>query len=115
MNNQVRVESVDHTEVGFENFNLKGVVIHRPFAGTSADRVRTNSIKVFIIASYTIVAIIIFALNGKIDWKVAAVVAVTQGIGGYVGTRIAIKGGEKLIKKLIFAALLLMAVTLFLR
>ena len=82
---------------------------------TGLDLVRTNSIKVFIIASYTIVAIIIFALNGKIDWKVAAVVAVTQGIGGYVGTRIAIKGGEKLIKKLIFAALLLMAVTLFLR
>ena len=82
---------------------------------TGLDLVRTNSVKVFIIASYTIVAIIIFALNGKIDWPIAAVVAVTQGAGGYVGTRIAIKGGEKLVKKLIFVALLLMAVTLFLK
>jgi len=82
---------------------------------TGLDLVRTNSVKVFIIASYTIVAIIVFALNGKIDWHVAAVVAVAQGAGGYVGTHIAIKGGEKLIKKLIFAALILMACVLFLR
>ena len=82
---------------------------------TGLDLVRTNSVKVFIIASYTIVAIIIFALNGKIDWPIAAVVAVTQGAGGYVGTHIAIKGGEKLVKKLIFVALFLMAVTLFLK
>jgi len=82
---------------------------------TGLDLVRTNSVKVFIIASYTIVAIIVFALNGKIDWPIAAVVAVTQGAGGYVGTHIAIKGGEKLVKKLIFAALVLMACVLFLR
>ena len=81
---------------------------------TGLDLVRTNSVKVFIIASYTVVAIIVFALNGKIDWQVAAVVAVAQGLGGYVGTRIAIRGGEKLIKKLIFAALVIMAVKLFL-
>ena len=80
---------------------------------TGLDLVRTNSVKVFIIACYTIVAIIIFALNGKIDWQVAVVVAIGQGIGGYVATRIAIKGGEKLIKKLIFAALVIMAVKLF--
>ncbi len=80
---------------------------------TGLDLVKTNSIKVFIIASYTVVAILIFALNGKIDWRVAAVVAVAQGVGGYVGTRIAIQGGEKLVKKLIFAALVIMAVKLF--
>ncbi|NOZ12247.1 MAG: sulfite exporter TauE/SafE family protein [Acidobacteria bacterium] len=81
---------------------------------TGLDLVKTNSVKVFIIASYTVVAILVFALNGKIDWKIAAAVAVAQGAGGYAGTRIAIKGGEKLVKKLIFAALILMAVKLFL-
>ncbi len=80
---------------------------------TGLDLVRTNSIKVFIIMCYTVVAIAVFALNGKIDWQVAAVVATGQGLGGWLGVRFAISGGEKWIKRLVFVVLVAMAVRLF--
>lgn len=80
---------------------------------TGFDLVRTNSIKVFIIMCYTVVAIAVFALNGKIDWGVAAVVATGQGLGGWLGAHVAISGGEKWIKRLVFVVLIAMAVKLF--
>jgi len=81
---------------------------------TGLDLVKTNSIKVFVIMCYTVVAILVFAYNGKIDWGVAAVVATGQGIGGYLGAQFAVKGGEKWIKRLVFVVLIAMAVKLFL-
>jgi uncharacterized membrane protein YfcA len=81
---------------------------------TNFDLIKTNSVKTFIIACYTVVAILIFAFNGKINWNVALLVAVGQGLGGYAGSKIAVKGGEKFVKKFIIAAIILMAVKLFL-
>ena len=79
---------------------------------TGYDLVKTNAVKTFIIASYTIVAIVIFALKGKIDWYVAAVVATGQGIGGYLGAKLAVEKGEKYIKALILIAITVMALKL---
>lgn len=80
---------------------------------TGFDLVKTNSIKVFIIMCYTVVAITVFALNGKIDWGVAAVVAAGQGLGGFLGAHVAISGGEKWIKRFVFVVLVAMAIKLF--
>lgn len=82
---------------------------------TGFDLVKVNSVKTFIIASYTVVAILIFAYNGKIDWTVGLLVAVGQGLGGYLGSKIAVKGGEKFVRKFIIFAILLMAVKLFIK
>ncbi len=79
---------------------------------TDFDLVKTNSVKTFIIASYTVVAILIFALGGKINWNVALLVAIGQGLGGFAGSKIAVKGGEKFVKKFIIAAIILMAIKL---
>jgi len=79
---------------------------------TGFDLVRTNAVKVFIIMSYTTIAIAVFALNGKIDWPVAAVVATAQGLGGWLGSRIAVKGGDRLVKLLVMVAMILMAAKL---
>lgn len=79
---------------------------------TGFDLVKVNSVKTFIIASYTIIAIIIFAYSGKINWSVAAIVAVGQGFGGYAGSKITVKGGEKFVKIFIILAIVLMAIKL---
>jgi len=36
-----------------------------------------------VVGAYTIVALILFQWHGLIDWKIAAVFAVGQGLGGY--------------------------------
>ncbi len=79
---------------------------------TGYDLIKTNAVKTFIIATYTIVAILIFALKGKINWHVALVVATGQGIGGYLGAKLAVEKGEKYIKALILIAITLMALKL---
>ncbi len=79
---------------------------------TGYDLIKTNAVKTFIIASYTAVAIVIFAMQGKIDWHVAVVVATGQGIGGYLGAKLAVEKGEKYIRILILTAITLMALKL---
>ncbi len=76
---------------------------------TGYDLVRINAIKTFIIATYTIIAICIFAYQNKINWGVAAVVATGQGLGGFLGAKFAVEQGEKYIKILLTIAILAMA------
>lgn len=43
-----------------------------------------NVIKSFVVGLYTIVVIVIFQLNGLIDWKIGALMAVGQTAGGWL-------------------------------
>ncbi len=62
------------------------------------DLVRTNMHKVFIVAAYTIVALFIFASNIELLWLVGLALAVGNAIGGYLGARFTISGGERMIR-----------------
>jgi uncharacterized membrane protein YfcA len=62
------------------------------------DLVRTNMHKVFIIAVYTVVALLVFADQVELLWMVGLALAVGNSIGGYLGVHFTISGGERLIK-----------------
>lgn len=62
------------------------------------DLVRTNMHKVFIVAAYTIVALFIFASQIELLWLVGIALAVGNSIGGYLGARFTISGGERMIR-----------------
>jgi len=65
------------------------------------DLVRTNMHKVFIIATYTVVALALYASQLQVLWFVGAVLALGNGIGGYLGAHFSVSKGEKLIKTLL--------------
>ncbi|MGI6375623.1 MAG: sulfite exporter TauE/SafE family protein [Anaerolineae bacterium] len=65
---------------------------------TGLDLVKTNVLKVFIIGATTLVALLIFALNGQVDWIYGVLLAIGNGTGAWVGSHAAVKGGEKLVK-----------------
>ncbi|MDX1939360.1 MAG: sulfite exporter TauE/SafE family protein [Saprospiraceae bacterium] len=46
--------------------------------------VDSNAIKVTIVGIYTIIVILIFQYKGLIDWKIGALIAIGQTIGGYL-------------------------------
>ena len=48
------------------------------------DLVKSNAIKVCVVASYTIVAVLIFHFQGLIDWKAGIFLAAGQALGGYL-------------------------------
>lgn len=76
------------------------------------DLVRVNMHKVFIVGSYTIVALTIFAYRGDVWLLPGIVLAAGQSAGGWIGANLTISRGEKLIKIVWAIMVLLMAVVL---
>lgn len=71
--------------------------------------VKTNSLKVIIIAAYLVPSLLVFLLNGEIRWFPALVLAAGTSIGGWFGSTFAIRHGDKWIKIILAAAILAMA------
>lgn len=78
------------------------------------DLVRVNAYKVFIIGIYTLVALAIFADKGQVLWIAGASLAVGTTIGGWIGAHFTVKRGERLIRIVLNAVLIVMAVRLLL-
>jgi uncharacterized membrane protein YfcA len=76
------------------------------------DLVRVNMHKVFIVGVYTIVALVVFASKGQVVWLAGVLLAVGNATGGWIGTRLAIGKGEKLIRIMLNVVLIIMAVKL---
>ena len=76
------------------------------------DLVRVNAYKVFIIGIYTLLALAIFADRGLVLWLAGAALAVGTTIGGWIGAHYTIKRGERLIRVVLNAVLVVMAVRL---
>lgn len=70
-------------------------VLHRVMG---FDLVRTNMHKVFIVASYTVVALVVFASQVEILWIVGLALALGNSIGAWIATTVQIKQGEGIIK-----------------
>ena len=62
------------------------------------DLIRTNMHKVFIIGTYTVVALAIFASNLEIPWMIGLALASGNMLGGYLGARISISQGDRFIR-----------------
>jgi uncharacterized membrane protein YfcA len=62
------------------------------------DLVRTNMHKVFIIATYTVAALLVFASQAEILWLTGLALALGNSVGGYLGAHFTVKKGEKLVK-----------------
>lgn len=69
------------------------------------DLVRVNMYKVFIVLSYTIVALFIFASQLQLMWWAGLGLALGNSIGGWYGAHTTIHKGEKWIKRVLYIAL----------
>lgn len=76
------------------------------------DLVTVNMQKVFIVLVYTIPALAIFVLSGDVDWLLGLILAAGSAIGGWLAARISLRGGEKVVKIALVAALLIMSMKL---
>ena len=74
--------------------------------------VKVNMHKVFIILVYTIPALAVFILNGKVNWVYGLILAGGNAVGAWWGAHMTVKGGEKAIRIVLIAAILIMAVKL---
>ena len=78
-------------------------VLHRVMG---LDLVRTNVHKVFIVASYSAVALLIFAARLEMLWLVGLALALGNSIGGWLAATVQVKRGEGPIKIILNGVLL---------
>jgi len=57
-------------------------------------------------------AVALFTLKGVVLWRVALPMAVAQFAGGWIGAHLAVKGGDKLVRKVVLAVVMALALKL---
>ena len=97
---------------GFIQAGVGFILIATLVTGTGLDLVRVNSHKVLIVALYTLFAIAVFAASGKINWGLGIVLAIGNGLGGWIGSSFAVSKGEKWVRGVLIVAVLAMALRL---
>jgi uncharacterized membrane protein YfcA len=86
-----------------------GIFLIAALSRSGLDLVRTNAIKVVIVGTLTLVAVPVFIVQDQIDWSLASALVVGFGLGGELGARAALKGGERLIRPVLALSVLAMA------
>ena len=76
------------------------------------DLVRVNMHKVFVVGVFTVAALTVYLLNGKVWWIPGLCLAVGNSLGGWIGSHLTISKGEGFIRLVLYAALVAMAVKL---
>jgi uncharacterized membrane protein YfcA len=79
---------------------------------TGMSLVKVNSLKVFIILIYTIASLLVFFLNGKVDFILGFTLAIGNAIGAYLGSNFAVSKGDKWIRAFLIIAILSMSAKL---
>jgi uncharacterized protein len=80
------------------------VVFALSFAGL--DLVRANHVKVVLNFCFTLLALPIFVAAGQVAWPHAVALATGFAAGGALGARVAVRGGERVIKPVLAVAVL---------
>jgi hypothetical protein len=86
-----------------------GILLVLALARSGYDLVMANSIKVVVVAAFTLVAVVVFVAEGQVVWTAAAVLAVATSVGAIVGARLAVQGGERLIRPFLVVSVVALA------
>ena len=74
--------------------------------------VRTNSIKVIVIALFMFPSLLVFMANDRVAWVPGLVLTVGNSVGGWLGSAFAISRGERWIRPVLAGAVTAMALKL---
>ncbi|WP_420625231.1 sulfite exporter TauE/SafE family protein [Candidatus Poriferisodalis sp.] len=83
-----------------------GLILVLALSHAGLDLVNANAVKVVVIAVLTAVAVPVFILNDQVHWGFALIVAAGFAVGGWLGARLAVRGGERVIRPVLVVAVL---------
>jgi len=87
-----------------------GLFLVMALSRSGLDLVRANAIKVVVVGAFTLVAVPVFVFEGLVAWSPALALTVGFFAGGQLGARLAVRGGERLIKPVLAVAVVVLAV-----
>lgn len=73
---------------------------------------RANAHKVLIVAAMTAIALTVFILSDQVYYLYGIVIAVGQGVGGWLGSRVAVSWGPKVVRIILLLAIFASAIKL---
>ncbi len=76
---------------------------------TGSSLVQINSLKVIIIAIYMLASLLVFIINGQVDWALGLTLAVGNSLGAWLGSTLAIRRGDRWVKIVLAIAVFLLA------
>ncbi len=86
-----------------------GVLLLLALANLGMPLVRANAVKVIVVLVLTVVALPVFIAAGQVDWGPGLVLGAGFATGGWLGARLAIGNGDRLIRPLMVVAVLALA------
>lgn len=75
--------------------------------------VKANSIKVFVVLTYTISAIVVFIIEGSINWVYGLTLAIGNMTGAWIASRWSVRKGDKWIRWFMIIMVTAMAIKLW--
>lgn len=75
--------------------------------------VRSNATKVVVVFLYMVSALAVFALNDKVNWKIGLILAIGNGSGAWLASRVSVKRGDGFIRVFLVVMVVIMAVKLW--
>lgn len=98
---------------GFINAGLGFIIILFLHYVNHMTLVRSNATKVAVVFIYTLAALAVFVINDKVDWQVGLVLAIGNGSGAWLASRVSVNKGDGFIKTFLIVMVLAMAVKLW--
>jgi uncharacterized protein len=77
--------------------------------GSGVNLTKANALKVFVNFVFTFLALFIFIINGQISYVMGSFLAIGSIIGGFIGSKVAIKSGPKVIRIILLVILFISA------
>lgn len=90
-----------------------GFVILAVVSGAGLDLVRGNALKVTLVLAFTPFALVLFALDGLVDWRLGAALAAGTLAGGQVGVHLTVLKGQEWVRRVVVIAVVLFAIRLW--
>lgn len=89
-----------------------GLVLLAALSRSGLDLITANVVKVIFIFLATCIALPVFIAQGDVRWLPAIVLAVGLSIGGWVGAKLTVRGGEQWVRRVMIVAAIALALRL---
>lgn len=89
-----------------------GLILLAALSRSGMDLITANVVKVTFTFFATCIALPVFILQGQVRWLPAIILAIGLSAGGWVGAKLAVRGGEKPIRILMIISAIVLALRL---
>lgn len=90
-----------------------GFLLITALTATGYDLVKTNALKVLVVLAFTPFALMIFIMNGQVNFLYGFVLAIGNSTGAIIATKMVVEKGHNFIRWIVIAAVTVFAIKLF--